>query len=95
MFPRKNLIMFAFDIPTWVVAFTALFTTIIAYKNHVKISMRAVSITTGLQFLIYLLFTFGNFTVDERQDLARISVITMNLVLSGVLLITKRNSKDG
>jgi hypothetical protein len=79
------------EIPTLLVAFSALILVIIlfAHDETIEIPIKVFAIAAVMQFVVYLLFTFEEFNIFDRQFIARANVITANLALSIILLIAR------
>jgi succinate-acetate transporter protein len=75
-------------IPVWIVALSALITTvlILTHDQRKQIPIRIFALSSGVQLIIYTLFTFCVISPEIKQSIARVSTITMNLSLSIILL---------
>jgi len=79
-------------IPVWLVAISALITTILIlmHDTRKKIPINIFAISTGMQVIIYTIFTFFIISPEIKQSIARVSTITMNLTLSIIILAARQ-----
>ena len=79
------------EIPTILVAFSALILIVIllAHDEAIRIPIKVFVIASAMQFIIYMLFTFVAMNLLSMQTIARANVITVNLALSIILLVSR------
>jgi len=83
------------DIPTWVVALSALTTAIalITTSECARVPIRVFSLSSFMQFLIYAFFYISDTPTETRQFMARVSVIAMNFAL--LIIISAARVRHG
>jgi high-affinity Fe2+/Pb2+ permease len=79
------------EIPTILVAFSALILVVIlmAHDEKIEIPIKVFAIASAMQFVIYMIFTFMEISVLNKQFITRANVITVNLALSIILLVSR------
>ena len=79
------------EMPTLLVAFSALMLLIIllTHDETIRIPIKVFAIAAAAQFAIYMLFTFATIDLLDKQFIARANVITVNLALSIILLVSR------
>ena len=79
------------EMPTLLVAFSALMLLIIllAHDETIRIPIKVFAIAAAAQFGIYMLFTFATIDLLDKQFIARANVLTINLALSIILLVSR------
>jgi hypothetical protein len=60
-----------------------------AHDEKIEIPIKVFAIASTMQFVIYMIFTFFEIEVLDKQFIARANVITVNLALSIILLIVR------
>lgn len=84
-----------FEIPPIIVALFCLLTTIVlaTHDNDSMVSLRIFSLSTGAQFIIYMIFSFTNLPLELKQFIARSNVILTCITLSTILLYARKGKK--
>lgn len=72
-------------IPSWLVALSALILLILILRNGVDVDIRVFSLVCGLQLAEYTVFHFIEMPIETMQFIARLVVMTANIVLSIVI----------
>ena len=79
------------EIPAWMVALSAFILLVLILKDGKCIDIRVFSFLCGLQVIEYLAFQFFTLPLETKQFIARLGVITANVVLSIIIGGSKKN----
>ena len=81
------------EIPAWMVALSALILLMIILRDGVDVNIRVFSLLCGLQIIEYMVFQFIALPLETKQFIARLGVLSTNVILSIIIGGNTRNGK--
>lgn len=81
------------EIPAWMVALSALILLLLILRDGVGVDIRIFSLLCGLQVIEYLVFQFVDLSIETKQFISRLGVISANVVLSVIIGGNAHNGK--